>query len=290
LLLACFDRSMNQKPTRIGQCAVKLCCVLIFATALLPAAVRSYLGFDANDYPGDAALPALRRNFSFAGYWLNNPPGAKSNSWTGRRAVLVQDGFGFLVLFNGRGSSELKTAAAAATLGNTDGQTAAALVKREGFHAGTVIFLDQEEGGRMTGAQIAYILAWVDSVIASGFRAGIYCSGMPAKEGKGETIVTADDIRARAGERQIRYFVYNDACPPSVGCACEKNPPAPSASGVAFASVWQFAQSPRRREFTKRCARTYNSDGNCYAPDSGQGSAILDLDSASSPDPSSGRD
>ena len=282
---------MNQTPTRIGQCVVAFCCVFILATTLAGAGAASYLGFDANDYPGDATLPALKRTFSFAGYWLNNPPGAKSNSWIGKRAVLLQNGFGFLVLFNGRGSSELNSAAAAAALGNTDGQSAAALEKREGFHAGTVIFLDQEEGGRMTRAQIAYILAWVDSVIASDYRAGIYCSGMPAKEGKGETIVTADDIRAQAGERQIGYFVYNDACPPSIGCAYEKNPPAPSASGVAFASIWQFAQSPRRHEFTKRCARTYNSDGNCYAPSSGSGSAILvDLDSASAPDPSHGRD
>jgi hypothetical protein len=281
---------MNQKFNRIGRSSLMFCCALIFTAALFPAASVAYLGFDANDYPGDSALLALKRTFSFAGYWLNNPPGAKSNSWTGKRAVLLQNGFGFLVLFNGRGSSELKSAATASALGSTDAQAAPEFAKREGFHAGTVIFLDQEEGGRMTGAQIAYIFAWVDSVIASGYRAGIYCSGMPAKEGKGETIVTADDIRARAGERQIVYFVYNDACPPSSGCAYEKNPPVPSASGVAFASIWQFAQSPRRREFTKSCARTYNSDGNCYAPGAGAGSAILDLDSASSPDPSNGRD
>jgi hypothetical protein len=282
---------MNQKHNRIGRGAVKFCCALILTAALLPAASPSYLGFDANDYPGDSGLPALKRAFSFTGYWLNNPPGAKSNSWTGKRAVLLQNGFGFLVLFNGRGSSELKSAATASALGGTDAQAAAEFAKREGFHAGTVIFLDQEEGGRMTGAQIAYIFAWVDSVVASGFRAGIYCSGMPAKEGKGETVVTADNIRAQAGERQIVYFVYNDECPPSIGCAYEKNPPAPSASGVVFASIWQFAQSPRRHEFTRRCAQTYNSDGNCYAPGSGQGSAILvDLDSASSSDPSSGRD
>src|SRR5277367_1947862 len=228
---------MNQKIIRIGRDAVKFCCALIFATALLPAASPLYLGFDANDYPGDSALPALKRTFSFAGYWLTNPPGAKSNSWAGKRAMLLQNGFGFLVLFNGRGSEELKSVAAAAALGNSDAQSAAAFAKREGFHPGTVIFLDQEEGGRMTGAQIAYILAWVDSVIASGYRAGIYCSGMPAKEGKGKTIVTADDIRSQARERRIVYFVYNDACPPSIGCAYEKNPPAPSGSGVTFASI-----------------------------------------------------
>ena len=69
---------------------------------------RTYLGFDANDYPGDAALPALRKTFTFAGYWLNAPPGAKTNSWTGHRAALLQNGFGFLVLFNGRTESQLQ--------------------------------------------------------------------------------------------------------------------------------------------------------------------------------------
>ena len=50
---------------------------------------RTYLGFDANDYPGDDALPGLRRTFSFSGYWLNPPPGAKTNSWIGKRAELL---------------------------------------------------------------------------------------------------------------------------------------------------------------------------------------------------------
>ena len=30
----------------------------------------NYLGFDANDYPGDDALPVLRKTFSFASYWI----------------------------------------------------------------------------------------------------------------------------------------------------------------------------------------------------------------------------
>ncbi len=231
----------------------------------------------------------MRRTFSFAGYWLNNPPGANTNDWVGKRAALLKNGFGFLVLFNGHTISELKSLGNAAEAGKKDGQSAASLAQQEGFHSGTVIFLDQEEGGRMTDDQNAYILAWVDAVIAGGFRAGIYCSGMPAKEGRGQTIVTADDIRAHAGTRKISYFVYNDACPPAPGCVYPKNPPPPSASGVPYASVWQFAQSPRRHEFTKRCAATYNADGYCYAPGAGPGSVNLDLNSSLSPDPSDGR-
>jgi hypothetical protein len=53
--------------------------------------------------------------------------------------------------------------------------------------------------------------------------------------------------------------------------------------------VWQFAQSPRRKQFTAHCAATYNRDGNCYAPGDNAHAWFLDLNSATSPDPSSGR-
>src|SRR5215467_11650845 len=67
-----------------------------------PSNAASYLGFDRNDYPGDDILKALRKTFSYAGYWLNNPPNAKTNTWTGKRSKLQSADFGFLVLFNGR--------------------------------------------------------------------------------------------------------------------------------------------------------------------------------------------
>jgi Domain of unknown function (DUF1906) len=250
----------------------------------------AYLGFDANEYPGNAALPRLKQTFSFSGFWLNNPPGAKSNPWVGKRATVRENGFGFLVLFNGRIERQLDDPAGAAALGASDAVLAIRAAGREGFPTPTVIFLDQEEGGRLDLRQLAYLYAWIDGVNAAGFRAGVYCSGIPVKEGKKEFIVTADQIRESAGDRDIAFFVYNDACPPSPGCIYGKNPPPPALSGVSFASLWQFAQSPRRREFTARCSSTYNRDGNCYPPGAkGPGSLFLDLDSATSPDPSAGR-
>jgi Domain of unknown function (DUF1906) len=252
---------------------------------------RTYLGFDANDYPGDTALPALRKTFSFLGYWLNLPPGTKTNSWRDKRDVVLKNGFGFLVLFNGRTESQLKPLVAAA-LGVSDAELAVKSAQQEGFPAHTIVFLDQEEGGRMLPVQIDYLVAWIEHVNSSGFSAGVYCSGMKVKEGKGHFIVTADDIHERTAAKS--FFVYNDACPPSPGCLYLKNPPSPSASGVAYASVWQFAQSPRRREFTRSCSSTYSPDGSCYPPASegaatNPGSILLDLDSATSPDPSKGR-
>jgi hypothetical protein len=248
----------------------------------------AYLGFDRNDYPGDSSLPALKQSFSFAGYWLN-APGAKSNSWAGKRAILRDNGFGFLVLFNGRVSAELKRADPAA-LAEADARTAIENAQREGFSPGTVIFLDQEEGGRLLPKQQEYLFAWADGIISAGFRAGVYCSGIPVKEGRNLSITTANDIQDHARARKIVYFIYNDVCPPSPGCASSKSAPLPSASGVAFADAWQFAQSPRRKDFARSCPADYNRDGNCYARSGDTAGPIyLDLDSATSADPSNGR-
>jgi hypothetical protein len=261
----------------------------------------SYLGFDRNIYPGDDALPALHKTFSFASYWLNPPPGEKTNTWSGKRELLRSQGFGFLVLFRGPQISELRKIwpesrfndadrlqGQAEKRGTSDASLAAAAAKREGFLSHYVIFLDIEEGGRLPSVYHTYLRAWVDQLARVGYRAGVYCSGMPVSEGRGATIITADDIRNNIGSRDLIYCVYNDACPPSPGCAFPQSPPAPSKSGRSYATVWQFAQSPRRREFTARCPAKYAPDGNCYAPGDSGHKWFLDVNTATSPDPSGG--
>jgi hypothetical protein len=265
---------------------------LSFFCASLQAQSASYLGFDRNAYPGDANLKALRQTFSYTGYWLNNPPGEKTNTWTSHRAAVESAGFGFLVLFNGRlyaelKSAELKSVANATKLGQSDAQAAAAAARREGFPAHTIIFLDQEQGGRMLPEQKAYIYAWVDAVTAAGFRAGIYCSGIAAKDDG--NIVTAEDIRQSAGGRQIVYWAINDACPPAPGCAFPAHAPSPAESGVSFAEVWQFAQSPKRKDVAGHCAN-YSRDGECYPPGISPAQRLhVDVNTATGADPSHGR-
>src|ERR1019366_9217494 len=90
-----------------------------------------YLGFDRNDYPGDDLLPALRKTFEWTGYWLNNPPGTKSNSWAGKRQIVKAAGLGFAVLYNGHVYKELK-GKNAGQIGLRDGRDAAARANAEG--------------------------------------------------------------------------------------------------------------------------------------------------------------
>jgi hypothetical protein len=250
------------------------------------------IGFDSNDYPGDDALPALRRHFAFAGYWLTSPPGEHENSWLGKRDVLMRNDFGFLVLANGKLDAEIRKAKRSGTppsaLGAKDAAAAIAAAQREHFPSHTIIFLDQEEGGRLNADQSAYLLAWTEKIAKSDYLPGVYASGQPVDDAPGKTITTIQDIREQVAARHlhpIAFWVYQDACPPANGCSMQ--PPPLAASGTPDIAAWQYAQSPRRKEITAVCAKTYAADGNCYAP--GLPQIMLDLSVASSPDPSHGR-
>jgi hypothetical protein len=261
-------------------------------TTPVAATVQNPIGFDSNDYPGDAALPALRRHFAFAGYWLTNPPGERHNPWIGKRDVLLHNGFGFLILANGKTDAEItrakRTGTTPAALGAKDAAAAIAAAQREHFPPNTILFLDQEEGGRLNANQSSYLLAWTEAVAHSGYRPGVYASGQPVDDSPGKTITTIQNIREMVASQhlhEIAFWVYQDACPPANGCTLQ--PPPLASSGTPDVIAWQYAQSPRRKENTAACGKTYAADGNCYA--SGVPGIWLDLSVASSSDPSHGR-
>ena len=246
---------------------------------------RGYLGFDRNEYPGEAGMRELRKEFAFAAYWLTPPPGAKTNSWAGKRSAMEGLGYGFLLLARGRAEGAVRTAASAKQKGVVDAQAAAGRAKAEGFGRDAIIFLDVEEGGRLPAAYHAYLRAWADELIKSGYRPGVYCSGMVVDEGGVATIVTADDIRTNEAPREFAYWVFNDACPPSPGCVSVENPPLPSASGVKNATVWQFVRSPREKETAGKCSG-YAADENCYAATDAARKWHLDMNVAGAANPS----
>ena len=238
----------------------------------------------------------------------------------GKRAILRRYGFGFLVLYTGRTDAELKAAATkghdARELGAGDGKAAVAAAAREGFPRGVLIFLDQEEGGRLLEEQAGYVFAWIDAVRAAGARAGVYCSGVDVTD-SGGTISTAEDIAGReiVGElatcrnmppgsevcidhtsdpqERLALWIANDRCPPAPGCTLAAPPVGMVIhEGIKeFVTVWQYAQSPRRKQFSASCPRNQAADGNCYAPGLPRGpNAFVDLDAAYSPDPSESLD
>src|SRR5271166_4156277 len=194
---------MKALPLIAGLLALPIVSFQLIPNSGTHTAPAGYLGFDRNDYPGDSNVKILRQTFSYSGYWLNNPPGAKTNSWTGKRKTLQAAGFGFLVLFNGRTYAEIKKAGNAAKLGSSDAAAAVAAARAEGFPSRTIIFLDQEQGGRLLPEQRSYLHAWVDGVNAAQFVAGVYCSGIASREDSGASGGTAEDIRENARWRKI---------------------------------------------------------------------------------------
>jgi hypothetical protein len=271
----------------------RLLLVLAFLAALplqaaeKPRKSNPRLGFDRNEYPGDEQMRELRKVFSFSGYWLNRPPGATEpgTTWTGKRKFMTSLGYGFLVLYQGRLFSELKATLDPAALGKADALAAIAAAQAEGFPRNTIIFLGHEEGGRLLPQQRLYLHAWIDAVNRSPYRAGVYCSGIPFREDAGEWVTTAQDIKKHAGRRRIQYWVFNDACPPSPGCFTDRSP-RPRESGIDFALVWQFAQSPKRKPISAACSGAYRTDGNCYPPEM---DVFVDINSSTNSDPSHGR-
>ena len=85
---------------------------------------------------------------------------------------------------------------------------------------------------------------------------------------------------------EIAFWVYQDACPPANGCTMQ--PPPLTASGTPDITAWQYAQSPRRKEITAACGKTYAPDNNCYAPGTAEASCSTSASQATA-DPSHGR-
>ena len=142
----------------------------------------------------------------------------------------------------------------------------------------------------MLAEQQAYLHAWFDAVISAGFKAGMYCSGVPFKEGAGSdggdraatSTSTQKGARSHLGLQRHLRAVVEGVCFQSIRHR-------PAKSGIPYAEIWQFAQSPRRDE-AKGCPKNYNADGNCYPPELPVEAAThVDVNTATTADPSRGR-
>ena len=223
------------------------CLVAAAPAQQLASAPHNYIGFDANDYPGDALLPALRKQFAFTGYWLTNPPGATTNPWVGKRDILLRNGFGFLVVANGRlgqgdpPRTEVRQASRRARPRGCRHRRRRRQARRLSRRS-TILFLDQEEGGRLLPEQADYLLAWTEAVAATAYRPGVYASGQPVPDGKGPdgkpvTITTIQDIRQHVAAQHLHPIAFwvmrrTPARPRPAASSDPAHAPAPDLSGT----------------------------------------------------------
>jgi hypothetical protein len=190
-----------------------------------------FAGFDRSDYPGDSIVDWLQNNTNlvWCGYYLAPAPSHPSTSWMTNRARLAGNGWGIAPLYVGQQVAGRGSLNPSAQSGVTDGNAAAGLMRREGFRAGSFVYLDIENGPPLIQAQQDYVGSWCDTINAHGYGAGVYCSHL-----------LAHSIHNLRGGCRIWTFKVATTQPHPVA-----NPfpdPNPSGSGYIRAYVWQLGQ------------------------------------------------
>jgi len=153
-------------------------------------------------------------------------PNHSDASWMTKRSFLAGLGYGFLVVYVGRQTTNLTYAQ-----GQTDGDDAVNKAIQAGFES-AVIYLDVESGPPLSQDLLTYIGGWLDMVGSfAAWHPGVYCS-----------YLTANQIKTSRPNMSIRFWVWR-LSNPSPGCTTEVGSLDPTDSGVAYASSWQYAQN-----------------------------------------------
>ena len=218
--------------------------------------MAAYPGFDSDAYPGDSQIDWLRShtNLIWCGIYLAPAPSHHDTSWMGKRARLAQAGWGLVPIYVGQQVNPPGSLDPSAATGAADGAQAAELAASEGFANGTAIYLDLENGPPFQSPQTDYVQAWCAAVAAAAFQPGVYCSHLIADEVA--TLVPGAEIWAFKVATTESHPVAGPNYPTSD----------PSGSGYADAAIWQLGQ-------------------NCQITVENGQTLMVDLDTATSPDP-----
>lgn len=219
----------------------------------------AFAGMDCSIYPGDAVMDALRTttNLKWCGFYLAPAPSHPDSSWMARRPHLANTGWGFAPLYLGQQDGAPGSHVLTTQRGQVDADNARLLAKGAGFPTGTTIFLDIEQGGNLSGPNQAYVAAWLDTLKALDYVPGIYCSH-----------TTVESVKALGLDAVYWIYKFNNSDSGVTKTAPFKDDD-PDTTGVDVATVWQWAQ-------------------NCKIS-TVSGLLLVDLDTASTADPSSGR-
>lgn len=219
-----------------------------------------HLGFDTHSYPGDRTMRAWKNApgapYRWVGYYLPSPC-HKDASWTGKRQLLTDMGWGLALVYVGqqtwgrtprpltpaRLASLAKSGASCnadlvtGDRGATDGADAIAVTLREGFAPRSVVFLDIERMEKMPEAMRSYYRAWARRLLRDGrYLPGVYVHAHNAQ-------VVHDDLKAE-------FAAANVTDEPRIWVATGRGfdeGKAPQDVGFAFAGVWQGMIDVARR-------------------------------------------
>lgn len=230
-----------------------------------------FAGFDCGDYPGDSVMTAWAGRespYSFVCYYLDAPCHSRRGfiqPWSGHRQLLDQLGWGFVITYVGRQAIACGSAELSRATGLADGADAVAKTRAEGFPRRAIIFLDVEaiQTAAEIAPYIAYFKGWIAAVIDSEYRSGIYCTAadrMILAVASGEECAAKNPVGTDKSEFWIAFLT------PKFSIRSET-----SACGVPYALIWQGCFSIR--------SEIHN----------GASIPVIDLDVATSPDPSAGR-
>lgn len=213
-----------------------------------PIPARGVPGFDTRDYPGDTTM---RRWFEaspyrWVGYYLPSPC-YTGTTWSGRRPVLRQQGWGFAVLYVGEQDWRAMRPAAGDTVpvavegarcttanltvenGARHAAEAEAAAAADAFPNGTVVFLNVERVERVSPELREYVRSWVATMLERGrYTPGLYAHDHNAAELY--AVVAEEFVRRQRAERP-RLWVARQA-----GFDIARSP---IESGHAVATVWQ---------------------------------------------------
>lgn len=201
-----------------------------------------YAGFDAAVYPGLPAMQWLRShsNLAWCGYYLSPAPNLypPASAWRGRRRELAAH-WGLAPIYVGQqrnvGAGDQFSAVLTVAQGMIDANQAADNARRDGFPAGTCLYLDWEDGSVLGPAAQRYVSAWVAAVHGRGFLPGIYCSHLLGDAM--EALMHAASPRQPG--RLWCYRVSSTETHPLQTPLMHLPQTDPAGSGVIDASMWQ---------------------------------------------------
>ena len=192
----------------------------------------AYAGFDTFAFPGDAAMDWLRQNtnLKWVGFYLV-APSHPNGSWLPHIARVKATGWGTAPVYVGQQTQGPGRHTVTAAQGTADGADAAHSMHALGYAPRSFVSLDLENGRPFTPAQRAYVAAWVASVEANGYGAGVYCSFTFAGDVAG--LVPSARIWAFRVPTVARHNVQGQHFPDGD----------PSSSGYVHAAMWQCQQN-----------------------------------------------